>query len=299
MYVPASLLLDLPSLLVIAEECHFGRAAERLNISQPRISQIVRRVESVVGYQVFVRRPQVRLTRAGELLTKAARNALADFDRAVARAEDAAAGHSGTVRLGYAPVAMLTRLPRLLNSFRAKNPNVSLELHQSFSADLWTGLEAGAFDLIVSREARVREGIRNHLFTRDGLVAVLPEDDPAANETELSVPTLQDRDFVTIDERISPQWHHKITSFCQSAGFEPRVTQMANDWAASLALVASGFGVSIVSSTLAQLRFPGVRFVPLIDAREVGSFWIAYHERASDPAVGLLHAELIEHGLRS
>src|SRR5438105_7745375 len=109
MYLPPSLLPELPALLVIAEECHFGRAAERLNVSQSRVSQIVRRVEDIVGYPIFVRRPQVRLTEAGELLTKGARVALSELDLAIARAGSAAAGRSGKVRLGYAPVAMLTR----------------------------------------------------------------------------------------------------------------------------------------------------------------------------------------------
>jgi DNA-binding transcriptional LysR family regulator len=294
MYLPPSLLPELPTLLVIAEECHFGRAAERLNVTQSRISQIVRRIEDIVGYPIFVRRPQVRLTKAGELLTDASRLALRDLDIAIARAGDAAAGRSGTVRLGYAPVAMLTSLPGLLKSFRGRNPRVELQLHTTYSSRLWAGLEAGELDLIVSRETRVRPGIRNHLFVRDSLVAVLPEGDPEAGETELSLARLRDRDFVAIEETISPQWHDTIASTCQSAGFEPRVTQRANDWAATLALVASGLGVSIVSSTLAQLRFPGIRFVPLVEAAGVGAFWIAHHEPASEPAVKLLRRELVD-----
>src|SRR5438270_14095390 len=155
---------------------------------------------------------------------------------------------------------MLTRLPAVLKSYRARNPRVELQLHTTYSANLWAGLEAGQFDLIVSREARVRPGIRNHFFSRDSLVAVLPEGDPAAGQGELLLSSLRDRDFVTIDESVAPQWHHTIASMCHSAGFEPRVVQRANDWAATLALVASGLGVSIVSSSLAQLRFPGIEF---------------------------------------
>jgi DNA-binding transcriptional LysR family regulator len=283
---------EIPALLVIAEECHFGRAAERLNVSQSRVSQIVRRVEDIVGYPIFIRRPQVRLTEAGALLSKAARLALSELDVAVLRARDAAAGRSVTVRLGYAPVAMLTRLPALLKTFRARNPCVELQLHTTYSANLWAGLEAGQLDLIVSREARVRAGIRNRFFARDSLVAALPEGDPAAAEIELPLSSLRDRDFVTIDEAIAPQWHHTIASMCHSAGFDPRVVQRANDWGATLALIASGLGVSIVSSTLAQLRFPGIKFVPLAEAVGAGSFWIAHHEKISHPAVTLLQMEL-------
>ena len=294
MYLQPSLLSELPILLVIAEECHFGRAAERLNVTQSRISQIVRRAEDIVGYQIFIRRPQVRLTRAGELLAEAARLALRELDMALARAADAAAGRSGTVRLGYAPVAMLTPLPGLLKSFRSRHPCVDLQLHTTYSSGLWAGLEAGAFDLIVSREARVRPGIRNHRFVRDSLVAALPDGDPAALHPEFSLASLRDRDFVAIEETISPQWHDAIIAACHSAGFEPRIAQRANDWGANLALVASGLGVSIVSSTLAQLRFPGVQFVPLAEAAGVGAFWIAHHECASEPAVKLLRDELVD-----
>ena len=109
MSVPAALLPELPALLVIAEELHFGRAAARLNVSQPRVSHIVRRMEDVLGYEIFQRRPRVRLTPAGELLTKAARQALSEFQVGLSRAKDVAAGRRGTVRLGFAPVAMLTK----------------------------------------------------------------------------------------------------------------------------------------------------------------------------------------------
>jgi len=191
---------------------------------------------------------------------------------------------------------MLTRLPGLLKSFRGNNPTVALHLYETYSANLWAGLEAGRFDVIVSREARVSPGIHNHLFLRDSLVAALPADDAAVNEAELPVTTLRNRDLIGIDESIAPQWHHAIASFCQSAGFEPRIAQSANDWAAILALVASGLGVSIVSSTLAQLRFPGVEFVPLANGAGVGAFWVTYHEAALDPAVKLLRSELIHGG---
>ena len=293
MTLPASLLPELPSLLVIAEECHFLRAAERLNVSQPRISQVVRRIEDIVGYEIFVRRPRVRLTPAGELLVKAARQAFADLDLGLVRARDAATGRRGTVRLGYAPVAMMTKLPRLLKSFHERNPLIDLKLHTTFSANLWTSFEARQLDLIVSRETHERRGIGTHLFVTDGLVAVLPEDDPAAASGELRLESLASRDFIGSDEAIAPQWHAVIADLCRAAGFEPNIRQRTNDWGATLALVASGLGVSIVSSTLAQLSFPGIRFVPLKGAEHAGSFWIACHQRSQDPAVKLLFAELI------
>jgi DNA-binding transcriptional LysR family regulator len=188
---------------------------------------------------------------------------------------------------------MLTRLPRLLTAFRDKYPGVTLELHQTYSTCLWAGLDAGRFDIIVSREAHVREGVRNHLFLRDNMVAVLPAGDPMASEVELMVARLRNYDFVAIEEGVAPQWHHAITSACRSAGFEPRVTQHANDWAAVVALVASGLGVSIVSSTLAQLGFPGVVFVPLAEGIGAGAIWIACPDAPRDPAVTLLLSEIV------
>lgn len=295
MVMPSTLLPELPALLVIAKEGHFGRAADRLNVSQPRVSQIVRRIEDIVGYEIFYRRPRVRLTPAGELLVKAAQQALDDLELGLARAEDAAAGRRGKVRLGFAPVAMLTDLPRILKKFHERHPLVDLQLHTTYSANLWNPFEAGQYDLIVSREARDRPGIRTHLFVRDGLVAVIPDDDVLTSRTELEIRELKDRHFVATEEAIAPQWHHTINSMCRSAGFEPHVTQRTNDWGALLALVASGLGVSIVSSTLAHVRFPGVKFRPLRGAENFGAFWIAYHDRAEDPAVKLLLSELL-HG---
>jgi DNA-binding transcriptional LysR family regulator len=292
MSLPAALLPELPALMVIAEESHFGRAAERLNVSQPRISHIVRRVEDIVGYQIFFRRPQVRLTPAGQVLTKCAEHALAELEIGLARAEDTAVGRRGSVRLGYAPVSMMTKLPRMLNAFRKRHPLVQLQLNTTHSHNLWAGFDAGQYDLIVSREARDHPDIENHLFVRDSLVAVLPEGDPAADDAEISIAALGDRDFVLGDEKIAPSWHRIVTSLCRSAGFEPRVEQRANDWGATLALVASGLGVSVVSSTLTKLHFPGVEFVNLTEGAGVGSFWISGSRTATDPAVQLLFSEL-------
>ena len=293
MTLPSALLPELPALLVIAEECHFGRAAERLNVSQPRISQIVRRVEDIVGYEIFSRRPKVRLTVAGQLLTKAARQALGDLDVGLAQAEIAAAGRYGTVRLGYAPISMMTKLPFILKSFHERNPLVELQLHTTYSANLWTAFESRQYDLIVSRETHDRPGITNQLFVRDSLVAVLPKGDPAAGSGELSSAALAGRNFGASDEAIAPQWHRVVTSLCHAAGFEPHITQRTNDWGATLALVASGLGISIVSSTLAQVHFPGIEFIPLSEAIGVSSFWIASHKNVDDPAVKLLLSELI------
>ena len=292
MSLPPLLLPELPALLIIAGECHFGRAAERLNVSQPRVSQVVRRVEDIVGYRIFERRPQVKLTAAGELLVKAARQALSELGVGLARAGNAAVGRRGTVRLGYAPVSMMTRLPHLLKSFHERNPLIDLSLQTTYSASLWNEFDEGRFDLIVSREARDRPGVHNHLFMRDSLVAVVPDGDPAAAAASISIAALRGRDFVTSDEGIAPQWHQMVASICRTAGFEPRVTQRANDWGATLALVASGLGVSIVSSVLAQLRFPGIKFVPIEEGIGVGAFWIAARKIAADPAVTLLLSEL-------
>jgi len=293
MQFPPSLLPDLPSFLVIAEECHFGRAAKRLNVSQPRISQIVRRIEDLLGFPIFSRRPQVQLTSAGELLVTAARRALEDFDLAVARAEDAALGRRGTVRLGFAPVAMLTELPKLLKAFRHRNPSVELRLHTTYGTNLWAGFEAGHYDVILSREARDFAGVKSHLFAHDDLVVVVPEGDPLANSSEISVSLLRNRDFITSEEEIAPEWHRAIAALCRAGGFEPRVSQRTNDWGAMLALVASGLGLSIVSSTLARVPFPGVQFARIKEAVGIGSFWISAHENPQNPTTTLLFDELV------
>lgn len=293
MSLPPILLPELPALLVIAEECHFGKAAERLNVSQSRVSQIVRRIEDVVGYRIFQRRPAVRLTAAGQMLARAARQAMDDLELGLSRAEDVAMGRLGTVRLGYAPVAMMTALPTILKSFHKRHPRVHLQLHTTYSMDLWTGFERGQYDLIISRERQARPGYTTHLFMRDSLVAALPEGDPQAGKKRLSIASLASRDFVASDDAIAPQWHETIAMLSRSAGFQPRITQRSNDWGATLALVASGLGISIVSSTLAQVRFPGVTFVPLEGADRVGSFCLARRDRAENPAVEMLFSALM------
>ncbi len=267
-------------------------------MSQPRLSQIVRRIEDRTGFPLFIRRPQVRLTPAGEMIVKTAARALDDVRSGLFLAQDIAVGRRATLRLGYAPVAMLTDLPTALKSFRDDNPAVSLELTEAHTAKLWRGMDSGRFDLILTRETRKRRDILSRNLSHDRLVAVTSEGDPLAGRTPLRLSHLKSRDFVLFREQAAPLYHQRILDLCMEAGFEPRVSQFADGWSTILALVAAGFGVSLVSATLTRIPFPGCTFVELSSARDVAQFWMSWRAADEAPALQRLITTLTTNGAR-
>ena len=285
-------LKDLPVLQALAEELHFGRAAQRLTMTQPQLSQIIRRIEHRVGFPIFVRRPRVRMTPAGELLVGATARVLDDLGSAVERAQQLAAGQIGTVRLGYAPVAMLTNVPATIRRFLSENPGATIKLTEAHSGNLLPQLENGGFDVIISRERPAGEHVCSLEIARDTLVAALPSNHPLAGEQELDLAILQPFDFVMFGEEASPGYHRAITRLCREAGFDLRVVQQANVWSTILALVANDFGISLVSGTLARIPFPGVAFVPITGRPCVATFWVSWMAGRETPVSTRLRAAL-------
>lgn len=287
-------LKDVPALLVLAEELHFGRAAVRLGMPQPQLSQIVQRLEREIGVQIFQRRPAVRVTPAGEALLVSAGRALTEVASGIATAQAIAKGSDGTVRLGYAPVAMLTALPAGIQSFRATNPRVAVELVEAHSARLWALLSSNLVDVIVSRECRSDPGIETRELSSEHLVVVVPVDHRCARQRSVKLADFLDDDFVFFSEHAAPQYHRSILGACRKAGLEPAIRQRADGWSSILALVANGFGVSLVSQTLSRIGFPGVVFLELDAPCRVSSFWLSWRAHDQNAAAAALRSRLLD-----
>lgn len=282
--------LPLPQLhafLVLAEELHFGRAAGRLGIAQPPLSQQIRRLEEKVGHPLFERTPgRVALTAAGQELLPAARTALATLTDGLAAARAAGSGRTGTLRIGFAASLALTLLPELLRSHRDRFPEVALDIREMTTAPQLTALREGTIDIGLLREPPSDDpDLSFRTVLTEPFVAVLPRSHPLAAQRTVDLAQLAAHPFVLLPREAGPGLYDRIAGLCA-----PRVVQHATEWQTVCALVETGLGVSLAPASIRRIRLKGVAFRPVGAAREAARTTVAVAWRRDDdsPLVGHL-----------
>ncbi|TDW98103.1 LysR substrate-binding domain-containing protein [Kribbella sp. VKM Ac-2566] len=221
--------------VTVAEELHFGRAAERLNIVQPAVSQQVARLERELGLQLLDRSSRhVRLTGDGERMLREARAVLSAADRAGEVAAELASGHSGVLRIGTAP-GLRDRLERGLAALRAQTPDLDLRLTSGSTAEYLTALRAGELDFAFVRGDVAAADLRVIELWRDPLSVLLP----SSYRTDDGVKLI---DLADLPLRLpSDQWlRDELTAACRAAGFEPRMGRPADDFEAAIVEMSTG-----------------------------------------------------------
>ncbi|HEX2202358.1 MAG TPA: LysR substrate-binding domain-containing protein [Longimicrobium sp.] len=247
----------------VAEELHFGRAARRLGIAQPPLSQQIQRLEETLGCALFTRRPRVALTPAGEALLGVARRALAQVAQGLDATRRAGRGEAGTLTVGFAASTMLGVLPAVLRAYRERFPAVELRLRELSTSAQTEALRDGTIDVGFLREPGPDEALVCEPVLREPLVAVLPPGHPLGGRRSLPLATLAEEPFVHFPREVAPTLHDQVMALCRAAGFAPRVVQVAQEWLTIVGLVESGLGVSLAPASFRRLRWGGVRYVPL------------------------------------
>ncbi|WP_028933184.1 LysR family transcriptional regulator [Pseudonocardia spinosispora] len=283
---PELALHQLHAFVVLAEELHFGRAAQRLGIAQPPLSQQIQRLETKVGHALFDRGPgRVVLTATGRELLPAARRALQELDRGLDAARRIGTGASGRLRVGFAASLALTVLPGLLRAYRADNPDVVLEIEEMTTAPQLAALRDRRIDIGLLREPPAEPGLCTEPLLTEKFVAVLPVAHRLASLRRVPVTALADEPFVLLPRHVGPTVHDRIVTVCRDAGFEPRVAQHAVEWQTVCALVEAGFGVSLAPASIRRIRLRGVvcRGVEPESARTTVS--VCWRDADPDPLV--------------
>ena len=245
----------------VAETRHFGRAAERLHLAQPALSQAVRQLESELGVSLFTRTTrQVQLTPAGEFLFREAQRVLESVEQSASGVRRIAEGRLGMVRIGFTGTAAFTQLPRVARLIKRELPGVALEIH----ADLLTpsqvdALGDGRLDLGVLRPPVSREGLSVRTVTRERLVVALPGDHRLVEEPDLAVADLRAEPFVMYADSHSAV-NEAVLRSCRDAGFTPHREHEAPGTAVLLALVAAGLGVALIPESVQASPLRGVVF---------------------------------------
>jgi DNA-binding transcriptional LysR family regulator len=245
--------------VAVAEELHFGRAAERLHISQPPLSQAIRSLEDDLGCELFRRTSrQVELTTAGEALLEPARATLSMADAAVAVAQEAANDLRGRLRIGVTPVARYSVAPAILSAFRARHPNVEMQKREELSGPLIAAVQAGELDAALVYCAERLDGVDYQPVKHQELVAIVPEPHPLAARGSAALADLANECFLMPRETLAPGFRAAIERLCLEAGFSPQFAAETIEFDEDLLAVRGGRGITLTTRDFAGERTPGV-----------------------------------------
>ena len=250
--------------VAVAEELHFGRAAARLFIAQPPLSQQIQQLERELGVSLFARTSRrVQLTPAGTAFLTEVRQILAHLDTAAETVKWAAKGEIGWLGIGFAASATYDLLPAVLHDFRAAFPEVTLSLHELNAAEQAAALREKVIHVgFVRPYASQPEAVVN-ARQQEPFLAALPESHPLTAQTSLHLSALAGEPFISFPEAPKPSYAEVVRRACETAGFTPRVVQEVREMQTALSLVAAGFGVALLPASVRHLHRDGVVYLPL------------------------------------
>ncbi len=256
--------------VAVAEELHFTRAAKRLHIGQPPLSQQIQALEAELGVALFQRsKRHVAMTAAGDRFLMSARQILSDTDAATDEARRAARGELGELRIGFSSSLPFTSLlPRILRDYRFSYPHVTLTLREMFTFDQLEALQLGRLDigLIRYRGTEASPDLAVREIRQDPLRLVVHMADPLAQEGSVSLLDLKDRGFIVYPRGTGTSLTMLVRQLCLVAGFEPKVAQEAREPMAQIGFVAAGLGIAILPAPFECVRLDEVRYLPIRDA---------------------------------
>lgn len=278
--------------LALADELHFGRAAQRLAISQPPLSVAIQQLEAEAGAPLFVRHSRgVQLTAAGQALVPAARATLEQAAQALHAARDAASGQVGRLAVGFAGTMLYRGLPQMLRRFQAAHPRLALTLRELSSSEQIVELKHGRLDAGFAHVAHAPAGLAGLLVSSQAFVACLPAGHALARRRRLPLAALAGEPLALVSREVSPDYHARILHACQAAGFAPQPLHELRHWLSVVSLVSQGLGVALVPAALQQAGLAGAAFVPVADPHgelpryETRCLWQPARDQ---PALGLL-----------
>lgn len=247
--------------IAVAEERHFGRAAERLHVAQPALSRQVAQLEASLGCILFDRtRNQIKLTAAADALLPRARDILLRVEQAALLARRASEGAIGVLEVGFVGSATYSVLPEILRDYRAAQPDVDLQLFAMNTAELRLGLIEGRLQAVFARPGIDDPEIVNERVVVEPLIVALPDDDPLAAKEVVALEELRDRPFVLYPHHPRPSFADEILRICREAGFSPQVSQETMEVQTALGLIAVGVGVSLVPASVERSHRHGIAY---------------------------------------
>lgn len=279
--------------LVVAEERHITRAAERLDIQQPYLSQVIKSLEREIGVQLFHRRARgVELTAAGQIYFERSKATLSEYDRAIVSTQRAARGEEGRISVGVMPTAPFHPLvPTVISSFRVGHPRVSITLDECLRQEALDRLRGEDMDVAFMRTPlTVFEGLTVKTLLVEPMQVALPKDHrllrASRTPRSISIKELSDEIFIIFAREKGPAMYEATEAACLKAGFRPKIGQEAPRITSALNLVAAGLGVCIVPESMQRMQLHGIAYRPLKGpTRPTATLSLAFRSNDASPVL--------------
>ena len=261
----------LQQFIAVAEELHFNRAAERLHMAQPPLSQAIRKLEGAVGAPLFERTPRsVALTPAGAAFLETARRTVQSLEEGVAQTRRVAQGMEGHLTLTFINIAPYASLLQALRHFRELNPGIAFTMREATTQEQVNALEQGEADIGFMRTpGTTTPHLRMERLLSERICVALPAGHPLAAKAGIDLALLRDEALVASPRTLGKGFHDQLIGLCQTAGFVPDIVQHGRQMQTLIALVAAGFGIALLPASLATETREDVVFRPLqVEAAE-------------------------------
>jgi DNA-binding transcriptional LysR family regulator len=272
--------------LAVAEELHFSRAAARLRIAQPPLSQQIRQLERELDVVLFHRtNRRVELTPAGRAFLDEVRRVLAQTEHAVSTAQRADRGEIGELAIGFVPSADLDILPRVLGVWSARFPAVEIRLHPLPPSAQTEALRDGRIEIGFVRLPVEEGGLVVETIQHEPLVAVLPARHRLARRSTVRLSALRGDRLIMFPRETAPGYYDLLLAACRRAGFTPRVFHEPGSIQTNLGLVSAGIGVTLMPASIRSLGRSGVVYRPLAPPVPHVEMGVAYRHGARSPVL--------------
>ena len=273
--------------VMTAEEMNFGRAAERLGIAQPGLSQQIKALEAIVGTPLFDRtRRSVQLTLAGELFAVEARKTIAQSEMALLAARQAGRGEVGRIAIGYVGSAAYTgMLTKILNKYRDTYPNVKLEISEMEMMQQLAQIDEGQLDIgFIRPPVKLPVGVTCVQVLQERLLLAMPATHQLASRERVSLAAFSGDTFIIPRHPPDVSFNKYTTQACQAAGFFPQFGPQGRDFVTITSMVSIGLGVALVPQSVKCIQVPGVRFKQIAGPAVFGELAVAFRRNEPSPA---------------
>lgn len=283
--------------LAVAEEQNFGRAAKRLGMSQPPLSEQIQVLEQALKVQLFERsRRGAKLTPVGAAILPAVRKFAEQLERLELAVEEAVAGQSGMLTIGAISTAMFDVLPGLIDQLKQQYPHLTVSVREIDSVEALPALEAGDIDLAFARlDGDLGPAIQSLPVREDRLMVALPSDHPLAARSRISLSSLASESLVMFSRKVSPVYFDNLIATCRASGFSPRVLHEVRSVASQIAFVSCGQGIALVPASLKKLAPDNVVLRALTQKLNVVTTAVAWNSERPNPLVTELVAQFQAH----
>lgn len=269
--------------IVVAEELHFARAAERLNMAQPPLSEQIRKLEEEIEFKLFERNSRnVSLTEAGRIFLAGTRRAMDEIERAIHAGQQTGRGLAGHINLGFVSSGGVTFLPKLLRHLRKSFPEIRPEARQFSSTGATEALLQQSIDVALVRTPVVGERLMHRVILRDPVVLAMAQDHPMSGRKRIRLEKMRDELFVLYPPNEGHAAYNVAQRACLAAGFVPSAAEFVDDVYGMLGMVSAGLGVALMPAAISKLNVEGVVFRKLPEVTEcfeLSLVWRADDER--------------------